>query len=196
VYEDPFGIHKLYKKGTITLEECYQRIQQQLTRQINSQYHARFGAFPVVMELETWALADPNVQTSLGATFLAPETEPHPAQTLNNLYKKRNSNYRKVLNGVALFNKANAQRVYDDNCPHFKQLADWLTAPSTPDVSSTYSEEIKQKLSAWEAERDRRYQRFLGLEQVILTNADLDAAVAAETQYREHLSTYDQIFSV
>src|SRR5579859_4117866 len=55
LHEEPFN---LYNRGKMSPEVGFQTIQEFMRTHIEIQFHHRFGAFPIVMEIETWLLAD------------------------------------------------------------------------------------------------------------------------------------------
>ncbi|MEQ8674628.1 MAG: DUF4276 family protein [Aggregatilineales bacterium] len=101
---------------------------------IHAEFNERFFAFPVVHELETWILADivsvkSYFQVSELTRYPAPESIENPAQELKTLLSRhRNREYKKWRDGRNLFDLIDANRVYDDNCPHFIALIDQLLA--------------------------------------------------------------------
>lgn len=136
LYEEPFKICKPHMSHA----EQFTLVQRYMYEQINPQYHAHFAAIPVVMEIETWILADPVIQKShlrLNDLISSPEEIEHPYAELKRLF---GGAYDKRIHGTKLFRLASAQRVYDDNCPHFKQLVDWLVNPSALFVSDKQKE--------------------------------------------------------
>jgi hypothetical protein len=189
LYEEPF---KLYEPHKMTIAEGFEVIQHYMYQQIASKFHNRFGAFPVVMEIETWLFGDEAIQKHLGENILEPETIKHPCGFLDKNYQSRNRSYGKIIDGVSLFGKADAKRVYDDNCPHFQKLVDWLIAP--PVIWDDRSESVKQALHEWEQQRDEKYQYYLELEKMAETDADLDRAIQAQEEYEAFLSTYNKVF--
>jgi len=185
LYEEPFGLYQ----SDISLEENFQRVQERMYRQIDFRLQSRFGAFPVVMEIETWLLADPEIQKHLNQSINFPEAIEHPARRLEEIYEARNSKYGKVADGLSLFQRASAKRVFDDNCSHFKQLIAWLTHPP-----KKKKQKISHKLEIWESERNQKYAHCLALEEAVQTDADLDAAIASWDAYNAFLQTYEPLF--
>jgi hypothetical protein len=81
------------------------------------------GIFPVVIEPETWLLADPTIQNQyLKKKYTHPEHFPEPAEII----AKGIPGYRKGESAKRFFDQASAEDVYNDNCPHFVYLIDWL----------------------------------------------------------------------
>lgn len=190
LYEEPFG---LYQPQSMSQFEGFTVVRDFMYRQIKSRFYNHFGAFPVVMEIETWLLADPKVQNQLGESIPYPEEVRHPGGRLEQIYRSRNSTYRKILDGIKLFGMASATRVYEDTCPHFNQLADWLRNPPLAPVSPA-NQKIAALVATWERERDQKYQRFLELERIAQTDEELAAAIQAETAYLDFLKTYDDLY--
>ncbi len=189
LYQEPFG---LYEPDHLTPAEGYTLIREQMYLQINTKFHPRFGAFPVVMEVETWLLADPVIQQLLSETINFPETIFHPYSFLRENYARRNNNYNKITTGALLFSQAAAQRVYEDNCPHFNHLIEWLVNP--PNIANPSAKKIADAQAEWEKQRDEKYALFLRLESQVITDDDLEAAILAEKEYQAHLLTYEDIF--
>lgn len=192
LYEEPFGV---YDKSNMSREEGFDAVRKQLTGQIKPEYHHRFGAFPVVMELETWLLADPQIQSHINTLYPAPETIEHPAQELKNW----KSNYNKRIHGKDLFNRVNARRVYEDNCPHFKLLIDWIiTEPEKPDP------QVLKSLHQWEAHQQAlitRRDEAQRKSQQALEQGALEEAIQWDEQVRQlereiqdHATSYAQNF--
>jgi hypothetical protein len=192
LYEEPFEV---YDKNRMTHEEGFEAVRNQLLGQIDIKYHDRFGAFPVVMELETWILADPQFQSRIGNNYLTPESIEHPAQEL----ERWKSNYNKKIDGVDLFNRASAKRVYADNCPHFKLMIEWLIAePKAPDP------EVLEKLNSWQEHQNLLMDKIgeaLQKSEQALFQDDLDKAIEWDEIYKqlakelqEHANVRDRIF--
>ena len=57
LYEEPFKVYALSK---MSVEQGFQAVQSYMYGAVDHRFHPRFGAFPVVMEIETWLLADDN----------------------------------------------------------------------------------------------------------------------------------------
>jgi len=124
LFEEPFKICKPHMSHA----EQFDLVQRYMFERIDSKYHSRFAAIPVVMEIETWILADPALQRSELRTEIAnPEDIEHPYVKLKGLY---GGHYDKKIQGSMLFRQASAQRVFDDNCPHFRRLIEWLLNPT------------------------------------------------------------------
>ena len=125
LYEEPTG---LYDSNEMTHDEGFQRLKERLESSMSEIYRNRFGGFPVVMEIETWLLADEEVCKRLGVRpFPAPESIEHPVSILKQVdlqYEKGGEHCQK------LFSIAKAKRIYESaTCPHFNQLIDWLITP-------------------------------------------------------------------
>ncbi|MCI0710050.1 MAG: DUF4276 family protein [Chloroflexi bacterium] len=194
LYEEPFG---LYQPPQMTVEEGFTLVQKQMYQQIKSRFHPRFGAFPVVMEIETWLLADSVMQHHLDENIPSPERIEHPSGYLEKIYRSHNSQYGKISDGVSLFGKADAKRVFDDDCPHFEKLVDWLINP--PNIPDEKSATLTKSLAEWEAQRDAKYAHLLQLQSTIQTEADLTEANMTETdnakaEYYAFLQTRSSIF--
>lgn len=190
LFNEPFNI---YSSSSMSVAEGFEAVQRFMYAQITPTLRHRFAAYPVVMEIETWLLADPMIQTYLGQDIPNPETIAHPCGFLEQLYRLRNHKYKKKSDGKKLFDRASATRVYEDTCPHFNQLADWLkNAPPAP--APPANQEIAALVAAWERERDEKYQRFWELERAAQTDEELQAAIQAENVYLDFLKTYDDIY--
>lgn len=182
LYNEPF---QLYQPKSMTPTEGYQSLKAYMESLIDNRYAGRFAAFPVVMELETWLLADPHLQHSLGFQVNQPEAVPHPTAFLEQHYAGRQQTYRKLTTGVTLFAKASAVRVYEDHCLAFKALVDWLTTSpqKAPSAESLASRQWKTRLD----ELYSQYERLNAREETDSTLRDeVDAALAA---YEAHCRT-------
>ena len=169
LYKEPFGV---YQKNTMTHAEGFEAVQKQLIGQIGIDFQHRFGGFPVVMELETWLLADWKIQQQeINRSYSNPEEIEHPAEEL----KRWRSDYNKRIHGNNLFQKASAVRVYDDNCPRFKLLIDWLiTEPEQP--PSAFSLRF-QEWEAQKAELQMRHSWAISKSERALAKGNLEEAV-------------------
>lgn len=150
----------------------YSYIQRYMQEKIAPSLRERFFAFPVLMEIETWLLADvdalndyfsPPAQQRLKARS-TPESVEHPAEELKRLmlrFKKRE--YRKTKDGQLLFRRASAKRVYDDECPHFEaminkllELQGWSPEKPTPPFQipdQELYEELSKQFADWERQK-------------------------------------------
>ncbi len=192
LYREPFEV---YNRSQMTHEEGFLAVQQQLLAQIEPQYIHRFGAFPVVMEPETWLLADPKIQSRLSKSYPAPESIEHPVKELQ-IWRK---NYNKRIDGKNLFGEASAKRVYDDNCPHFKAIVEWLSIEP-----EKLKDPIVDQLSQWSAPLQKlqlEKSQALIKSDSALKNGDLDEAIkweehskAIDKQIEEYAKTYYQNF--
>lgn len=188
LYEEPFGV---YRRGQMAHEDGFVQVRNQLLGQIKPDYHPRFGAFPVVMELETWLLADPHIQEKyLERPYPAPEAVEHPAEEI----RKCRPSYKKLIDGKRLFGQASAKRVYEDNCPHFKMMIDWLITEPAP-VRSPQNEAQKQRWEAWEHERQRLQdnleQAYLAIDKALGANLPDEELDALETRLKVAEETLD-----
>jgi hypothetical protein len=192
LYEEPFGV---YDKARMTKEEGFEKVKRQLEVRIRSEFHHRFGAFPVVMEVETWLLADPNIQAEIGETYSAPEQIAHPTQHL----REWRSNYKKRIDGKNLFQKVSVKRVYEDNCPHFRLIVDWLSnEPERPISPLSLSQQ------AWQV---RLNQLLSQQEEVLLKIREAEVSQntkdwlewnetseAIQRDIQEHAESYGDVF--
>lgn len=96
----------------------------------------KFRHFCAVHELEAWLLSDPHIFPSKLTKALAPlATHPEtinsdrpPARRLNQLYRETlHSDYKKVTDGVALFQRLDPMRAYAA-CPNFRAMLDEMLA--------------------------------------------------------------------
>ncbi|MDZ4764507.1 MAG: DUF4276 family protein [Chloroflexota bacterium] len=111
-----------------------------------TQYPTRFAVFPVVWEIETWILADEKVMRDKirREPLSLPEQTINPKAFLQQYYR---SNYKEAIDGVMLFQSMSAKRVYDDHCPYFRSLIEWLiTEPPTPPDDVKQRVDEKQRL--------------------------------------------------
>ena len=121
---DPFGV---WRDKTEDPAEAFVYLQQRLLDGIPGSMHSEyFGAFPVIVEVETWLLADLAMQNpSVKHKYPAPETVPNPVEVLKKYRDYKH--YAKGEQAVHFFKRANPLRIYADRCPHFVRLADWLS---------------------------------------------------------------------
>ncbi len=187
LHEEPFGV---YRRGQMTHAEGFSELQKQLRGRISPEFHPRFGAFPIVMELETWLLADPQIQEQvLKRVYHCPEDIEHPAEEFGRTYKK-------LIDGKRLFGQASAKRVYEDNCPYFKMMIDWLiTEPAI--VQSPQKQAEKRQQGAWDRERERLQaivdQTNLEIDKALgdnLPGSELDALEARSRAAEEALNAH------
>lgn len=163
LYEEPF---RVYDRDRMGLETGFSALQSALMHPIPPSERHRFGAFPVVMELETWLLADPVLQKRWQVSYPQPETIYRPSQVLKKILS---SGYNKRIDGRRLFGDANAQRVYDDSCPHFRHMIHWLENPLP---------ELPFKRSVAYLERENQFQRLL--DEYARVNNELNEDTLAE----------------
>jgi hypothetical protein len=208
VYQAPF----LYPKSLATSEDAvhaqYVYIKELMESSIDEKVRNRFFAFPVVMELETWILADSvglgrHLVTSIAA-YASPENIVHPVDKLKDLYRQhlRKDYTKNVIEIQRLFKSLSSERVYQDNCPHFEELINQLyvlqnlTPPKsklpTVSVNASLKSELEQvheeQNEIWriieEAKGDwlpEEEKRLLELEQVELS---LTAQIADYRTYQ------------
>jgi hypothetical protein len=135
--------------------------------QITPELRDRCFVFPVVMEIETWLLADTEVMKVLGRTaHTSPEDVEKPVEFLKPLWKNRyQAEYTKPNSSVDLFKKASAGRVYADNCPHFNAIINKLLelqgqpaekpVPSFEIPNQEFFETLLDKIRELEAQLDQ-----------------------------------------
>jgi len=109
----------------------YNYIQQHFAGRIHATMRNRIYICPVIWEIETWLLADSEALNRFfgqkGLNFHSPEDMAEPAKTLQDLSRRfRKREYDKTNDGLALFRRADARRIYDDNCPHFNRFVNQL----------------------------------------------------------------------
>jgi len=189
LYGEPFGIYNTGKRDNheISVEESFLKLKQCIEDQINHQHKWRFTAFPVIREIETWLFAIPVVMRKLNSqVHPAPETIHHPAEMLNKIY----SGYKKLTTGKVLFRDATAQSVYDDNCPHFKLLVDWLKNPPQSPLS-THQLESKTIMENYAviAELSLRFEMLYDEALRTGDESTLDRACDAEAEYKRLLAS-------
>jgi hypothetical protein len=158
LYGEPFGV---YKRG-MSHEEGFRKVKERLEALVAPQFRTRFGAFPVVMEVETWLLVD--------LEYPNPEEIEHPAQEL----KQRKPNYNKGIDGSRLFAQTIAQRIYNDNCPHFNRMIDWLVA-----------EPIEETREAEEDPNQQRLRRVAAIAQQYVEKCDVEIERCVEIEAYE-----------
>jgi hypothetical protein len=182
LYKEPF---RVYNRQRMSIEEGFAAVRKELYLRVDAQYHARFGGFPVVMELETWLLADQHIQQRMGSTFTQPENILHPVRELEKWYESRRKAYKKLTSGQLLFREASAERVYADNCPHFNQMADWLRNP--PPHLPDYDPERR---AAFDKKSAELYTDFERLYEAAKDDESLERAIEAEQRWLSHLASY------
>lgn len=191
VFEEPFRVCK----PNMTPEEQFDRVQawihEEVVRNIAPQLYERFAAFPVVMEIETWLLADADLWKEDERTS-EPETIRHPVARLQRIFKAKNKRYDKKTDGISLFKKASVVRVFEDNCPHFKKLIEWIKNPvpliTTPEqlaLDQSIQEEYQKKM-ALENDLRRQLERFQGDDATDLLNQYTFAKRDLEAFQRQH----------
>lgn len=158
---DPFDI---WKYQTQDPTEAFNLLRNRLRDRISFLVsEEELGIFPVVIEIETWLLADlaarnPNMKSK----YPTPETVKNPEEIL-----KDTEDYTKGERAKSFFKVADAQRVYQDNCPHFVLLADWLAGeptsekPFEPTQQDVERQATVTRLNAEYAELTRKIERSL-----------------------------------
>jgi hypothetical protein len=169
--ESPFSFPKNVQDDPDPYLAQYGYIRRLMQEQVSETLRDRFYVFPIVMELETWLLADYEALKSyFGPEHVkpwpAPETVLKPADELGRLmWVVRKTKYRKPLHGQAIFRKADAERVYRDACPHFVLMIDELLRlqglkTDQPPETFIPDEELYQKLAALNYQYDDLWQTF------------------------------------
>jgi hypothetical protein len=150
VKEDPFGLHMQSTSST----EAYHHLRKRMYGGLGMTESDRIGIFPVVVEPETWLIADPTIQNEyLPQAYDHPENETDPAAVI----KKYITGYRKGVGARKFFEKASAVQVYKDNCPHFVLLVDWITGkslPAEPSPATELSLDRQQKIAQLQSKYD------------------------------------------
>lgn len=184
IKNDPYDI----QNKAVSLIDAYQRIRHIMYAGLGLEEHDRLGIFPVVVEVETWLLADPTIQQEyLKKEITHPEHEPNPELEIKRLAKY----YKKGLSAKKYFDKASALDVYNDNCPHFVYLANWLSGKPfvkpevEPDIASEI-EEIKERAQVLQ-------MRYEELNQKIEANLKRGQTAAAGLQKAEQEYIKQQI---
>lgn len=135
VYKAPFTYPKTVHQSAEPFLEQYAYIKQYMEEKIAPEFQENFFAFPVMMDIETWLLADVEGlndyfkprQAQRLSVYSSPETVTHPAKEIEKIWHRfKNRSYDKVLQGTRLFRRVQAERVYDDNCPHFEAIVNKL----------------------------------------------------------------------
>jgi hypothetical protein len=174
--EIPFTFPKYVDAAPDPYHERFVFIQRFMRDKIKESMRDRFFAFPVIMELETWLLADEQALNDYFHSKTSnPIIRPHepesilkPTEELGNLIRRFRPNeygYKKTIHGPNIFKLASARRVYDDNCPHFvlliKKLMDiqGLLADSLPQFSIP-NESLYLRWAELEQRREFFWQEF------------------------------------
>lgn len=175
VYQAPFSYPSYVGQTAEPVSAKFAYIKKNMEREIDKTLSDRFFAFPVVMEVETWLLADPAplndyLKPDTLLHYHTPETVSHPAHELKELFRKhKKSEYSKTVNGERLFNQTDAQKVYEDNCPHFELLINALrrvqgeTIADNPDTYSIPHEKLYQRLADLEKKRNQIIEEAIDL---------------------------------
>lgn len=129
LYQAPFSYPRAITESATPHEAQFGYIKQYMEERIAPAYRQRFFAFPVVMEIETWLLADDEglndyfkpQKSQRISSYPTPESISHPARELELIWKRhKKPDFSKTRHGTRLFKLVNAERVYEDNCPHFE----------------------------------------------------------------------------
>jgi hypothetical protein len=135
LFRAPFTVPRYVKEEADPHLAQYTYIKKHMEENINTTLRERFYAFPIVMEIETWLLADEQAlndyltppRTRRFQRPHNPETIAHPAEELGGLVRlHRSEDYIKTIHGRRLFERASVERVYNDNCPHFEIMINQL----------------------------------------------------------------------
>lgn len=200
LFEEPFQL----SKTPVTHAENYELIRKFMYFGIPETQRERFGGFPVMMELETWLLADSDVMAYIGKKCpIAPENIEHPAEFLKGAWQTDPTrSWTKGDTVLKLYRRASAERVYQDNCPHFNQIADWITGKITsaplqpPSVHETQNREfqaLEQTIEEKRKLRDQADDKALtsGLLEDLRRSEQLDAEIKSlEQQLNDLLSKF------
>ena len=118
-----------YPPNCTSAKDRYAWAKEHLEQRVN---HPRFRQHFAVHETEAWLLSEPDVlprevKNALPGRHSKPETvnfdEP-PAKLLDRLYRERmGKRYKKVTDGVNLFQSLSPDRAYE-KCPALKALLD------------------------------------------------------------------------
>lgn len=146
LYNAPFSFPKSFEVAEDPFLEQYAYVQKYMQDQVDQTVRDRFFAFPIVMELETWLLADEEALRYFDnsiSVWHTPESQLRPSEELKRLMKRvKGYDYDKRLHGKLLFSRASANRVYEDNCPHFEAIINQLLTLQNlplPKQSTEYS---------------------------------------------------------
>ena len=125
-----------YPPTVTDVKERYKWGKQHMERLVDQK---RFVHFFAVHEIEAWLLSDPSIfpvplRKDVAAVSHNPENvndiEP-PSKRLNRIYNQnRGKNYRKVVDGEALFKKLDPEIAYE-KCPYLKLLLDKMLELAT-----------------------------------------------------------------
>lgn len=184
----PFPYSKTVRNAENVYEAQYTLIKNYMESQIQAPLRNRFCAFPVMMEIETWLLADPEVLKyfRVRQQYDYPENVEHPAEELDRLMQQhKDRKYNKLRDGRLLFSRAHAQRVYDDQCPHFEDIIDQLRVfQNLPPLKPT--RQRKQFDQPLYQEWANLYAHYLALSEKLSEDTPevLDELIALEEQLK------------
>lgn len=172
VLNSPFTFPKNVAESDDPYKSQYAYIKTYMEGKIEPAFKDRFCCFPVIMEIETWLLAD---EEALNSYFNPPRKEriarPYNPESVLNPFVELNTymhhfrkiSYQKTAHGKALFERANAVRVYEDNCPHFNKLIDQLLyvqgiSPVKPEPITIPNQEKYRQLVELQEKIEALYQ--------------------------------------
>lgn len=111
-------------------------VRQTLKEAVPRSHRKYFHPHVAIQETEAWLLADETavraVLKSEDGPWPSPEAVGHPAQVLEDLYRRhKKRSYQKVPDGMALANKVDPERIYA-RCPAFQRLVNDLRKAARP----------------------------------------------------------------
>jgi hypothetical protein len=126
---DLYGLEGFTKRNE-SIEKLIISERQRITQNINSE---KFRLFFAVHELEAWLLSQPDIfpgeiSKTLSSSIKNPETvdfdEP-PSKLMKRIYREKlnKRNYKKTVDGSALFSKLDPQVAYT-KCPYLREMLD------------------------------------------------------------------------
>lgn len=183
LYQEPFGV---YDQSKMSVNEGFNKLKAKMYNSIDPRFHYRFGAFPVVMEIETWILADYQIQKKLGKYYQYPETIDHPSMEL----KKWRVNYNKKVDGLTLFREISLKRVYEDSCPHFVLLIDWIT--NEPEKPLSEHSKQRQKLDKLLEVLIQKHTEAINNCDKSLQNNDVEQAIYWDNKRQDYEKEIEQ----
>lgn len=173
----PFSYTTKVEQAIDPTRAKYGYIQHYMRDKIKLSVREKVYVIPVVWEIETWLLADREALVNdlkwTSFDYPDPETIERPADEIDQHFKRlKKRDYEKIRDGIRLFRKADPQRIYDDNCPHFRELVNVLYKVQGIAVKSPHLPKAKFDPSVYQELSDLQVQHEQLLDN--LTDENLD----------------------